>query len=862
MQQGTDKTIAEPVILSTEYTGSYEKKSNATIDSDEIQELRERFQYRFSEEAGTEKLHAGSADLDFVFDKFSELSFEKASAILQGIVRTHTGDPNFPAETMDKIERLLEGEEKYGADHDAYDFDVRAEATLVHYFSPYPEVRAITDPYDDPTAPVETFRAYLLGIIWTIIGTGVNQFFTTRMPSITITSAVVQVLLYPCGKAMQLLPDWGFTFRGKRHSLNPCPWSLKEQMFVTIMVNVTMTGLWVTQYNVMTQKLPMFYNQKWVGYGYQFLQSFSTQMFGFGFAGVLRRWVVYPTKAIWPTILPTVALNRALLAPEKKRSINGWTISRYWFFFVVFVAMFVYFWLPDYLFNGLSTFNWITWIAPNNYNLAVITGSVLGLGLSPVTTFDWNVANITWVPPLAIPFYSLFNQYVGMIISFFIIIALNWSNYKWTGYIPINTNLIVDNTGNPYDVTQVLTNDLLDLEKYKAYSPPYWSSGNLVVYGAFLATYPLAVIYVVLREWRPIMASFQDFWHGIRNRGRSIYEQFTDPLSQMMSKYKEVPDWWYLCVVLLSFVLGIISIEIYPTNVGVWGFVIIIALNAVFLIPLMLIYATTGFNLGLNVLAEMLAGYFFPGNGTANLILKCYGYNIDGQAESFVSDQKMAHYSKVPPRAVFRGQLLSTIIQVIVAVGVVNWQMGHVPNLCEPDQPDKFTCPSLKTIYSASVMWGVLGPKRLFGGLYPILQWCFLIGALIAPVFWYAQKRFPKLLANWNPILIAGGMQNWAPYNLSYFTPGLYLSLFFMYFVKRRYLAWWEKYVYLLSASMTAAVAFSAIIIFFAVQYKSVMLNWWGNNVVYAGVDGGNGRQTLLDIPAEGYFGLPYGQFP
>ncbi|KAK9366312.1 OPT oligopeptide transporter protein-domain-containing protein [Lipomyces kononenkoae] len=858
----SEKVIAEPVILSSEFTHSYEKNSDAVINSEELQELRERFQYRFSAEAGTERLHTGSADVDFIFDKMSELSFEKAFALLQQVVVTHKDDSNFPAETMDKIERMLEGEERYGADHDVYQFDVRAEATLIHYFSPYPEVRSITDPYDDPTAPVETFRAYLLGVIWTILATGVNQFFTTRMPAITITSAVVQVLLYPCGKAMELLPDWGFTFRGQRYSLNPCPWSIKEQMFVTIMVNVTMAGTWVTQYNVMTQKLPMYYNQNWVGYGYQFLQSFSTQLFGFGFAGVLRRWVIYPVKAIWPTILPTIALNRALLAPEKKRSINGWTISRYRFFLVVFVAMFIYFWFPDYVFNALSTFNWLTWIAPNNYNLAAITGSVLGLGLSPITTFDWNVINITWVPPLALPFYSLFNQYIGMLISFFIIIAVNWTNYKWTAYIPINTNLIVDNEGNPYNVTQVLTNDLLDLGKYNSYSPPYWSAGNLVVYGSILATYPMAIIYVILREWRPIAAAFRDFWVSLRNRGKSAYESFGDPLSMMMAKYKEVPDWWYLCIVLISFVFGIISIEIYPTNVGVWGFVIIILLNAVFLIPIMLIYATTGFNLGLNVLAEMLAGYFFPGNGTANLILKCYGYNIDGQAESFVSDQKMAHYSKIPPRAVFRGQLIATIIQVIVCIGVVNWQIYHVPDLCVPDQPDKFTCPSLSTIYSASVMWGVLGPKRLFGGLYPILQWCFLIGALIAPVFWYAQKKFPKLFANWNPILITGGMSNWAPYNLSYFTPGFYMSLFFMYYIKRRYIEWWEKYVYLLSASMTAAVAFAAIIIFFAVQYKSVALNWWGNNVIYAGIDGGNGRQTLFSMPAQGYFGLPFGQFP
>ena len=32
--------------------------------------------------------------------------------------------------------------------------------------------------------------------------------------------------------------------------------------------------------------------------------------------------------------------------------------------------------------QALSTFNWMTWIKPDNQNLAVVTGSVGGLGLN------------------------------------------------------------------------------------------------------------------------------------------------------------------------------------------------------------------------------------------------------------------------------------------------------------------------------------------------------------------------------------------------------------------------------------------------------------------------------------------------
>ena len=68
-------------------------------------------------------------------------------------------------------------------------------------------------------------------------------------------------------------------------------------------------------------------------------------------------------------------------------------------------CLILYFWIPDYLFQALSTFNWMTWIKPDNQNLAVITGSVGGLGLNPITTFDWNYFS-SMLQPLQVPFLS------------------------------------------------------------------------------------------------------------------------------------------------------------------------------------------------------------------------------------------------------------------------------------------------------------------------------------------------------------------------------------------------------------------------------------------------------------------------
>jgi hypothetical protein len=54
--------------------------------------------------------------------------------------------------------------------------------------SPYPEVRAAVSNTDDMEMPVDTFRAWTIGLFWAIIIPGLNQFLYFRYPSITVGS--------------------------------------------------------------------------------------------------------------------------------------------------------------------------------------------------------------------------------------------------------------------------------------------------------------------------------------------------------------------------------------------------------------------------------------------------------------------------------------------------------------------------------------------------------------------------------------------------------------------------------------------------------------------------------------------------
>ena len=102
----------------------------------------------------------------------------------------------------------------------------------------------------------------------------------------------------------------------------------------------------------------------------------------------------------------------------------------------------------------------------------------------------------------------------------------------------------------------------------------------------------------------------------------------------------------------------------------------------------LILSATTGTNLGLGSLIQVLTGYMLPGNPNAFLFAQTLGsWALAGYGDNYVQDQKMAHYVKIPPRAVFRSQIGTIIITCFVAVSTQNFIMENVKGLCEPFRP-------------------------------------------------------------------------------------------------------------------------------------------------------------------------------
>lgn len=104
-----------------------------------------------------------------------------------------------------------------------------------------------------------------------------------------------------------------------------------------------------------------------------------------------------------------------------------------------------------------------------------------------------------------------------------------------------------------------------------------------------------------------------------------------------MARYPEVPDWWFLLILVLAIVLSVVFLEIYDLATPVWLTFLVIGINLVFAVPLSFLSATTGTNLGLGSLIQVITGFLLPGNYNAYLYAQTLGsWALAGYSDNYV----------------------------------------------------------------------------------------------------------------------------------------------------------------------------------------------------------------------------------
>ncbi|KAI6262912.1 hypothetical protein ACKVWC_007736 [Pyricularia oryzae] len=684
-------------------------------------------------------------------------------------------------------------------------------------------VAKTVDLHNDFDEPILTFRFWILSTFWVVCGCGISSMYYFKPYSAILTSYAVQLLSWGMGDAMaKYLPNWGFTVRGKRYSLNPGPWNAKEHGLIVV-------AYWGSCYTAWglgpLSALEMHYGRRiHAGWGIMFL--LTTQMIGYGLAGIFRDILVRPPKLFYPSTLPNVALFNAM---HKNPSVTRKSLK---FFTYVAVATFVWQWVPGVMFPMLGSLPLLCYMAHGQWKGWAMGSGYYGFGMLDIT-LDWNYAG--FFLPLYTPLWSTASQVLGAVLTCWFIYPIMYfgNSLDALNYPPMSSGTF-DTTGARYNVSRVLNSDYtLDQAAMDAYSEPRWSPSYAMYFFWGFAASTGALLYAVLWYGKESYIAVMDSWKGRDN-------DCNDPYLRLMSRCPRVPHWWYLTLLAVCFALSLGTI--YGAGLGLpwWGFVLIVVVSTICTFPNGILWGVANIQVGMAFLSELLAGAMFPGNPSAVLTCMVYGRQILSQNLNLISDYKFGFYMKIPEKEMFIGQVWGTLLGPFINYGVMRVIIDEigVDVLTGVVKSESWLALKTRNFYSLSVLWGILGPKVFFssGSDYAWIYWAFLIGpALVLMVYivhrWRPSWDMEKMC---NPVVIMHGATWFPVYQTTNLMTSALVAFFFMGYMLRYRPVWFRKYNYLLGVGLDCGTQLCQTVIMLGLDLSgSKFPNWWGKDLEY-----------------------------
>ncbi|CAL5369079.1 unnamed protein product [Camellia sinensis] len=605
-------------------------------------------------------------------------------------------------------------------------------------------------------------------------------------------------------------------------TLNPGPFNVKEHVLITIFANSGAGNVFAVY---MVSAVKVFYRKN-LTFLVSLFVVITTQVLGFGWAGMFRRYLVEPARMWWPANLVQVSLFRALHEKEERHK-GG--LTRNQFFLIAFICSFAYYVIPGYLFPMSTAFSWLCLLFPNSVLAHQLGSGLRGLGIGAFG-LDWSSISAYLGSPLASPWFATANIAVGFVFFMYVLTPIAyWCNLFSAKTFPIFSDGLFTSTGQDYNITAIIDpNFHIDMEGYEREGPLYLSTLFAMTYAINFACLTATIVHVFLFHGR-------ELWQ----QGKSAFqEKKMDVHTKLMRKYKQVPEWWFSCILLMNIASTIFICEYYNDQLQLkwWGVLLACGLALFFTLPIGVITATTNQTPGLNVITEYIIGYIYPGYPVANMCFKVYGYISLKQGITFLEDFKLGHYMKIPPRTMFMAQVVGTLVSALVHLGTAWWLIETIPDICNrallpPGSP--WTCPSDHVFYDASVIWGLIGPRRIFGdlGYYSAINWFFLVGAIAPLLVWLAHKAFPNqqcIRLVTMPVLLHA-VASMPPATAVNYTSWIIIGFFSGFVAYRYYRSWWSRHNYILSGALDAGLAFMAVLFYLCLEMQNIDLNWWGS---------------------------------
>ncbi|KIJ69505.1 hypothetical protein HYDPIDRAFT_24340 [Hydnomerulius pinastri MD-312] len=674
---------------------------------------------------------------------------------------------------------------------------------------------------DNPELPAITFRFWVLGIGLATFGSVLSEIYYWKPQNAVVSPLFQLILAYVLGNAMHyIIPTKGWW-----RYLNPGPFNIKEHTCITIMASTASTT--ATAIGIIAT-LDLFYDIK-LNAGAAIFQVFASQLIGYGFAGVLRNLLVWPTYALYPASLPSISLLQSM---HFGGQLNHKKMKYFW---IVFTAIFCWEIVPTWMFPLLTAFSVICLADRGRHevvrNVFGAGSSNEGLGLFSFA-FDWTL--ISQAYPLYWPLQTQVSSWVGMCLCYILMLSCYYGDVlqgRSRGLPFMSTSLFFGN-GTSYDQTAILnSNNQLDPVKYAEVGPPFMTTtyavSLLVSYGGTGAAFS----HIFLWHWRELWSAFKGF--AFLKGG----QDFDDVHYQKMKAYKEVPQSWYAAVFLVSLALAIGMAYVDIHTLPWWSVIVFTIIAFIFAVILGFICAVTGFQIQTDGIIQVIAAFVHPQQPIQNMYAKLYGYNTPFLTLAMLQDLKLGQYAKVPPRATFVAQLSGTLLGAIFNYVLYKTIIGqHRDDLISPIGTRLWSGWGAQEVNSAAITWGALSQELYSPGkTYFQIPMGILYGFLAPFPFYFMHKLFPNQRI-WSylhmPVIFT--YMGWLPYSVNgMWWPGMVVGLTTQWWVRTRKPRWYKKYNYLTSAALDGGSSIIYFVLNFAVfgaSGKAVNFPfWWGN---------------------------------
>ncbi|KAJ3912570.1 OPT oligopeptide transporter [Lentinula edodes] len=693
---------------------------------------------------------------------------------------------------------------------------------------------------DDPKVRIFTFRLWFLGLGLSCFGAVLGQIFYFRPQTITVSSLFLQVgndynrellgvltkmqiISFIMGKAMEVIipgpsPTSRFRTRDNRfwRFLNHGPFNLKEHVAITIMSSTASAS--ALAISILASQ-DLYYNIECIMPHpistvvlKEYDRLISSQLVGYGLAGIMRDFLVYPTFAIYPQIIPQVqlydTLHRSQEAIMQKKRMK--------FFWFIFIGIFIWEWFPEYIaptLTGISIFcladrksPWVTRIfggANNNEGLGALA-----------LCFDWVYVGSGGgtIGAMFTPLSTMLSLYAGCAVCMIAFCACYAMNTWDTQNFPFLSQLLYYKNGTEYAQLSILNPDLtLNNTLLEEQGLPFYAASQLLFQVSRTIYIGASVTHFFVWYW----PTFSEIIKNYRTK------ECDDPHYQKMRVYKEVSNWYYAVIFFICSALAIGLAYAAKSGLPAWALIIALIFAAFFVPIIGTLNATVGYAPLVQNLMQMLGGALVPGRPVANMYFTLYGENPVTQALLLLQDLKTGQYTKIPPRVTFTVQVCGTIVG-----GILNYVIMKVvlnaqrTILLDVQGSNVWSGQQVQSYNSAAIAWGALGkPLYAPGTQYAFVPYMLLVGLLCPIPFWLLHKKWPKFGFNYvfTPILVAELGLLSVGINSSVFTT-LLVALFSQYYLRKYHATWFRKYNFLLSAALDGGSEIMIFVSTFAVN--------------------------------------------